>query len=124
MARIFIDTKKYRDYNKILKLTIPYYRGGYVETIRHFFDVNVEISNMDYDRQMDFIYYKFKNEEFEEYTVTTTLKVIDKEEIDLSREARRRRARESTKKYREQAFKEVTDNIQKLIDSINHYYDK
>lgn len=123
MAKIFIDTRKYRDYNKVFKLTIPYYHNGYLETIRHFFDRNVDMLNMDYDRQMDFIYYKFKNEEFEEYTVTETFKVLDKEEIDLSREARRRRAIESTKKYREQAFKEVRDNMKKLIDSINHYYD-
>ena len=122
MSKIYIDTRKYRDYNKILRLTIPYYRGGYVETVRHFFDLYVEISNMDYDRQMDFIYYKFKNEEFEEYAVTETLKILDKEEIDLSREARRRRARESNKRYREQAFKEVRDTMKKLIDSINHYY--
>lgn len=77
MSRLFIDTRKYRDYNKVLKLTIPYYRNGYVETIRHYFDWYIEISNMDYDRQMDFIYYKFKNEEFEEYEVTETLPVID-----------------------------------------------
>lgn len=117
-----IDVKNYQGYNKVLYLTIDF-RNNYLESVRYYFDHYIWFTCFSYDDKMDFIYNKFKNVEFEEYTVTETFKILDKEEIDLSREARRRRARESTKKYREQAFKEVRDNMKKLIDSINHYYD-
>lgn len=117
-----INVKNYQGYNKCLYLTIDF-RHNYLESVRYYFDRYIWFTCFDYDDKMDFIYNKFKNVEFEECTVTETFKVLDKEEIDLSREARRRRAIESSKKYREQAFKEVRDNMKKLIDSINHYYD-
>lgn len=73
---MYINERDYQAYNSILNLTIPF-RQNYQESIRHFFDHNIRFVNLDYNDGMDFIRRKFEHEEFEEYTISNSYRVLD-----------------------------------------------